>query len=586
MVFSLLNILGLFGLLSLIPLIILYLIKPKPDVLKVPSLMFFMQKTKSSRIQSLFRYFERELLFFLQLLVLLLLSLSLAQPIFTINKDAISNNIVFLLDTSASSNVIEVNGQTRLEISKNKIKELATNRNSLILIKSIPTLALKNVGKSELLRYLDKIKSTDDLSDISSSIIAASELITEGKGRIIVLSDMHTSKGISIETARNIIEGKGIHVDLINTASYNRKNIGIINLLITEDSANLYIKNYNKNLENVQLKIGNNQKILQIKPGNTEPYVFKYNEGVTEIKIENKDDFSNDNKVYLVKPYNETVKVLYISNSPSKYISAVLNSIPGLKITYSEPPIISKNDYDIYIINNIDYKNILAGTLNEIKEKMDKGKIIILTAQYDLNKLDTGSLIGKFDNLKDGGEIKTNFASTFTKDVEFGYVKKYYPIKEFKGQQIAVVENDTIIGIDENHGKLFYYGLIDTENDFKLNPSYPVFWNSIISYLLGRSTINELNLHTGNYFYIANESILLDKSGVFDFGKNKIAVNLLNEEESNINIITNVGEVNKIDSKLESIKTNVDYKLEFYLILIALLLIAFEFYYIKRRGEL
>jgi len=298
MVFSLLNILGLLGLLSLIPLIILYLIRPKPDVLKVPSLMFFMQKTRSSKIQSLFKYFERELLFLIQLLVLLLLSLSLAQPLFTINKDAVSNNIIFLLDTSASSNVIEENGKTRLEIAKEKIRELATNKNSLILIKSSPTLALKGVGSSELLRYLDRIKSTDDPADIASSIITASELITEGKGRIVVLSDMHTSKGIPIEVARNIVEGKGIHVDLIDTGSNNRKNIGIINLLLTEESANIYIKNYNKNIEDVKLKIMNQEKILQIKPGNIEPYVFKYDSGITEIEIKNKDDFENDNKVY------------------------------------------------------------------------------------------------------------------------------------------------------------------------------------------------------------------------------------------------------------------------------------------------
>ena len=76
MLFEFGNTLGWLAFLSLIPLIIIYLIKPKPTKLKVPSLMFFMKRTNTSTAQSLFRRFQNDLLFLIQLLVLLLLAFS------------------------------------------------------------------------------------------------------------------------------------------------------------------------------------------------------------------------------------------------------------------------------------------------------------------------------------------------------------------------------------------------------------------------------------------------------------------------------------------------------------------------------
>ncbi len=149
MSFQLANLIGLLAFMSLIPFIIVYLIKPKPQKLKVPSLMFFLSRTKSTTRDKLLKILERDILFFIQLAALLLLSFSMAEPLIFAKKDVVSSNIIFVIDASASSKVIE-NGKTRFEIGKDKVKELATTRNSLILIKSTPTLAINDAGKTEL----------------------------------------------------------------------------------------------------------------------------------------------------------------------------------------------------------------------------------------------------------------------------------------------------------------------------------------------------------------------------------------------------------------------------------------------------
>ena len=77
----------------------------------------------------------------------------------------------------------------------------------------------------------------------------------------------------------------------------------------------------------------------------------------------------------------------------------------------------------------------------------------------------------------------------------------------------------------------------------------------------------------------------MDKTGYFNIGNKRVAVNLLNERESDLNYkSTDVKEYTT--GNLEKIKSDVDYKISIYGIIICLLLIMFEFFYIKIRGEI
>ncbi|MFB6198625.1 MAG: BatA domain-containing protein, partial [Halobacteriaceae archaeon] len=71
---------GLYGLLSAIPLILLYLIRPKPKEQEIPSLMFFLKEQGVEREKNFFKRFSKDLLFWLQLLILITLSIAAAKP--------------------------------------------------------------------------------------------------------------------------------------------------------------------------------------------------------------------------------------------------------------------------------------------------------------------------------------------------------------------------------------------------------------------------------------------------------------------------------------------------------------------------
>ena len=129
------NSIGLLALLSLIPLIILYLIKPKPKEIQVPSLMFFIKLAGSNIKSSFLRNILRDWLFILQFLAILLLALTFAEPYIAYEKEVIGENLAIVVDVSASSQVKE-NGKTRFDLAIDNTEKVLGNKNNLILAKS------------------------------------------------------------------------------------------------------------------------------------------------------------------------------------------------------------------------------------------------------------------------------------------------------------------------------------------------------------------------------------------------------------------------------------------------------------------
>ena len=113
-----LNPAALFGLLGLPLLVIPYLVRRKPHRLVFSSLLLFIE----SGAQASGRPFGRINLppiFFLQLLLLALLILSLSEPVFSVRP----TRVAVLLDNSASMQAME-DGRTRLSLAQEKIAEL------------------------------------------------------------------------------------------------------------------------------------------------------------------------------------------------------------------------------------------------------------------------------------------------------------------------------------------------------------------------------------------------------------------------------------------------------------------------------
>ncbi len=582
------NTLGLYAFLSLIPLIIIYLRRPKPVEKIIPSLMFLIKNQKDTTKHSFFKKLLRNLVFLLQLLALSLMAFSIASPYIITSEAVTSQNTVIIIDASASSQTA-VNGKTRFESSINIAKGYLEGKISIIVASESPETILEHGAKNQALSLLQTIEPKDTKTNIEAALYEADSLLGERKGRIIVISDFIVEDINELLKVKRILSSKGIDVEFISTWN-NAKNIGIIDLIIDKYNTIAYVKNFNDDDAEITAAIVKDGSALETKSKkitakSTEIFDFGTPTGISEITINSDDDFKLDNTVYISAPEKKQINVLLITNAKTSYLIKALQSSKDVNLQITEPPIVQGIELnEIIIISDISGNLILPGTLEEISKEVENGKSFIITAQDDLNQIGVSWLLPveldeKANNTKACAKVINEFTKQFENNKCFASLKKYFKATP-KNNTISVIEADDSSPLaalgERGKGKIFYYGFIDEETDFKTQTSYPIFWNHLLNFLAETGNINDYNFRI-------HEKPLLGKVGIYENG-NKIAVNLLDEYESDIAKETIAFDETGFVSGISEEKVVLN--LDIYLIVFAMIIIFFEIFYIKMRGDL
>ena len=581
--------------LSLIPFFLIYLIKPKPKELHVPSLMFFTKSLFAEKERSFLRKITRDWIFFLQLLALLSLCLYFIEPYINAREGVFLDNVVIILDTSASMNVDNV-----FDEALEKTRDLLGGKTTLILVSNSPKIALENADKKEAKQFLKSLRATSSRSNIGDAILLGGEVAEGEKPVVYVISDFLGTEGTEIDIAKNALQTKGISIEFIDVKTERRKdNIGIIDLRVDATSSQVFIKNYKDVMEDVELRVNDLSKTIPIGSGDTETFSFKTPAGITELEILNKDDFDVDNHAFISKPEGDLIKVLLVTNDESLYLKTALSVSKDISIKVSNPPIIDDGDYDIYIIHNVAKKSLITGNIEKIKEKVEQGKVAIIHAQKDSQNIDyKGILPTELGKLKGFAPLITEQTNKFTKDITFGNVKQYFATENTKGTTVVSGDNSTIISAGKyGAGKVAYYGVLEDASDFKLSPSYPLFWVNFIKYLSNTRDIHELNTFTGLILtlpikqniktptkIVSTEILTLDDIGIYTVGGQSFAVNLVSELESDLNQETSREDLIKTirDVEEEGIKQDITTLA----LIIAICVLFIELLWTKLRGDI
>lgn len=595
------NTAGFLGLLSLIPLIILYLIRPKPTHMEIPSLMFFFKTSGANKITSFFKQITRDWLFIIQLLALLLLSLILAKPFLEYTHNISAENTVLVLDASASSNVKE-GSKTRFDLAINKAKDLLGKRNTIIIAKNIPLVGIKDASQSEALDYLKTIKPLDTSTRLGDAIILAGEALAGKEGSVIVLSDFINTGGQDPDTAKAVLQSKGLIVEFINVASANQKsNVGIIDLNVDDENSIVYIKNFNKEEKSITLNVGNTQKELLIPADSVEPFSFQTSEGITKLTISPGDDFMKDNLINIAAPKTFTTNVLLITNNKSVFLEPAMKAGGNIIVTVAEPPVISEGKFDVYVIHNVDPAEIITGMFEGILKNVKEGAGLVIHAQDNSEEINYKGLLPlEIEGTRDAAPIFIEQLNRFTKNIDFGKVDHFPSIKTKQGfTTIASADKSPVIAYYTlGKGKAIYYGILEKASDFKLSPNYPIFWNEVLAFLSNKENVKDLNFKTDQTLFLDNSekietpsktisssTILLEEVGSYKIKDKIISANLLNEYESTINTNQSFGQ-KAIDYELQSVKEKRKLDLELPFLIAILLLFLLEILYVKFRGDL
>ncbi len=339
-----------FGYLSLIGFVVfLYFFNKKKSFVEVPSMMPWLV-LKEDIVRS--RMFKIDILFLLQLLLILLLVFFLARPYL---KSSIINfsgkNVILIIDTSASMQTQETKG-SRFDKAKSdalkmvgklsewdKMMIMSTNSSSRILSEFTD-------DKQRLKRIIENLSPKDTGTNLEEGVsLGVSFLKNVERGEIHVLTDQPSSSiGLSQQEGQNIT---------FTQYGKNSENVAITSLEIyqdmfkdyTEREAYVTVKNFSEGRKEVTVKVllnsdiikkseielfGGEQKTLRVGNLNTA--------GIVMTEIETNDFLSVDNRAYAIVNEIKPIKILLVSNNNrlGNELEKIQNSTHRIRLTRIE----------------------------------------------------------------------------------------------------------------------------------------------------------------------------------------------------------------------------------------------------------
>jgi len=591
---------GLLALLFLIPLILLYLIRPRPKLMTIPSLMFFMKSTGATKLTSFLRQFLRDWLFLMQFLIIFLLAATLAQPFVNYSHDISAQNTIIVIDVSASSQVKE-DGKTRFDIAVDKAKSLLGARNTIILAKDVAQIGAQDVNVQEAIEYLNALRPKDTPSRIGDAVVLAGEVLAGKEGRVIALSDFINTAGQDPHISKAVVETRGIVVDFINTASgEHRSNIGIVDMLAEPSATTIYVKNFENQQKNVRVKIGEGAKELTLPARSIETFNIITPPDVTKVELQVQDDFDVDNAVWISSPSGAKTKAALITSNASVFLKNALLASGDVELTIAELPIVPKEEFDVYILNNINQQHVLPGTFEDIARRVEDGAGVVIVGQEESDKIDYKGLAPvDLGGRAEGAFITVEQLNRFTKNIEFGSVQYYFSATPKEGTvTIMSIDNRPVIAVGrKGKGKTAYYGILERASDFHFSPGYPIFWTEFMRYVTDQQDVRALNYRTGDTVLLdtlqrietptkvlKKSAIIFEEAGLYKFEDGRtLSVNLLSERESDINANTTMG-AKSTEFELKPVKEKRKFEFEMPFVLIALIILFIELLYVKLRG--
>jgi len=523
---------ALLGLLSIIPLIIIYLIRPRPKEIRFSATQF-LREGEVERSAVLSRLIN-DPLFWVQLLVLLSLSVAAAGP-FTMQAGPASSHLVVVLDGSASMQA----GSQALQLIDPYLDKY--QRISIVLAESMPLTVLSEGSPAEARDALLRLKPKAVSADLSSAMTLAGSLLAGEGGHMLVVSDFISWIGDEPEATRKILQADG-RVSIVFADSYQ----GGDNLALVEawDVPGPGYVNHTALVHNygparaIPITIrgpgGAASRTVQMAGGADYYLSFTAYPGVNEISLDLEDAVAWDNHAYVYVPDLAQKRVLYQGEEGPAL--AALRSLPNVEVETSG----EFNSFDLIVVAR---NASLDGKLNRY---IDGGRVIFIASDQESPE---------YLPVRVNGE-QTGPASLWVRDEGFAKGVHFDEIGLFRYPQAISRKGSTTL-VEANgqpilsywrlgKGMVIYSGL-EMDSDFYLRPEYPIFWYQMVSWITGVPDILQSNKKTGEMILLgetaqvetpstslAASSLLLDEVGVYRFQGKVVTANMYDPQESSL----------------------------------------------------
>ncbi|MDE2949784.1 MAG: VWA domain-containing protein [Chloroflexota bacterium] len=353
-----------------IPILLLYMLRLRRRELLISSTYLWQQVVKDTEANTPWQRLRRNLLLFLQLLILLAMVLALTRPFITVPTVS-AGKIALLLDASASMAATDLEGQSRFDAAIERALEIINNMNpqdiiSLIRVADIAEpLTSYTDDKATLRRALESMTASQGGADWDSALtLAAAGAAGAENFSIVMISDGGIGEIGSLPA--NIPEP--IYLPVAQSAS----NVAITALAtraLAGQPPQLFaqVTNYGDAPADISLVIRLDDVLRLSRSGSIparsqlpipfdEPITQDFETLSATLTFDNEveDYLDLDNRAWTVHSEVNTRRVYYVSGSGNLFLEQALRSLPGVQTFRGNPGNrgLPGERFDLYVFDN------------------------------------------------------------------------------------------------------------------------------------------------------------------------------------------------------------------------------------------
>ncbi|MFD1599687.1 vWA domain-containing protein [Halobellus rarus] len=503
--------LGLAALLAAVPVVLLYLIRPDPRRVTLPTVRFLSDSDGRSSSRPLLERLKRSALLLLQLLAIVLFATALATPYVPVSESETVEETVLVVDASASMNA-ESDGRTRFERAVAAAREETSSTTSVVVVDGQSSIALRAGTASDAAETLSDLRATDAPGDLRTAVARGSSLAGEN-ARIVVLSDFagDTDWEAAIQSAR----ARGLTVDLRQFDGGGDGNVGIVDREFSGEEVTVSVQNFGSEAVTRQVALGEAEESVSLAPGDVRSVTLPVPAGGGEIRLSPGDSFPTDDTAYVAAPEDAAVDVLLVTNDENRYLTTALSVISPVELTIVEPPDSipepPEETYDVVLYSNVDADEIRDSHVSAGRDALAAGGGVGIQADESMPVEAYGDLLLLApDAMGTNPTLATPAADELTREVTFPPPERYVRGDLRSGRALVSTNDGTPIVATERRGdgRVLYYGYIESASSFKFDFEYPIFWKRSVYALAGRESLSELNRETGDRLSFDNETTI------------------------------------------------------------------------------
>ncbi|MFB6091830.1 MAG: BatA and WFA domain-containing protein [Haloquadratum sp.] len=511
--------LGFAALLSAVPVVFLYLIRPDPRQVVLPTVRFLRDAAGESTSRPFFERLKRSALLFFQLLAILLFATALATPYTPASESTLVEETVLVVDASASMNV-RSDGTTRFDRAVAAARGATTSTTSIVVADGSASIALRGGSAADADEALSTLRPTDAPGDLRTAIARATSLAGEN-ARIVVLSDFAGDS--DWRSAVRAARARGLTVDLRQFAAGGRDNVGIVDRQFSGERVTVTVQNFGTANVTRRVSLGDESRSVSLAPGDRRSVTLSVPAGGGAVRLSPGDSFPTDDVAYVAAPPDATVETLLVTNDRNRYLATALSVIDPVSLTVLEPPGAvppppgdRERAYDVVVYSNVDAARLGSEQLAAGRDALAAGGGVAIQAQESLPADAYGDLLLLSPaGLGTNPTLATPAADELTRDISFPPPERYVRGDLRAGRALVSTTDGTpIVATDRRGGgRVLYYGYIESASTFKYDFEYPIFWKRSVYALAGRESLAELNRQTGARFDFANETAITTPTG-------------------------------------------------------------------------